>query len=364
MTTMLVRLAIAALVLFVPLSAHAQSGQEEFKALAAKARGQTFSVAVAGEDAYRKTLAEFGKKFGIEVQPTVARPSQHLARLQTEQRSGQYVWDLWIGGTSNMVNTAVPAGMLEPMDKYFVLSEVKDPSNWRHPDFIFNDAKRHVFAHVSRLEFYVLRNRTVLPDVKIDAWNDFLNPALKGRVVIRDLSVPNAGTFAMATMYKAVGADGLKKFLTEQDPKVFDNPQQLESTIYRGGAAASIGLEMYLWDKCRADGGCKEIDSLRQMASVISVGISIPKNPPHPDVSKLWVNWFLSKEGQEVFVREWALESSSGAVSMRKDVPPAKGHEQYLPDFSKPEQYVFVSSERGSAEVDATIKIYKDAVGK
>jgi hypothetical protein len=49
---------------------------------------------------------------------------------------------------------------------------------------------------------------------------------------------------------------------------------------------------------------------------------------------------------------------------MRKDVVPAPGHEVYLPDFSKPEKYVFVSSERGSKEINATIKIFKETMGR
>jgi hypothetical protein len=49
---------------------------------------------------------------------------------------------------------------------------------------------------------------------------------------------------------------------------------------------------------------------------------------------------------------------------MRKDVPPAPGHEQYLPDFSKPDQYVFVSSEKGSREIAETVKIFKEVMGK
>jgi len=263
-----------------------------------------------------------------------------------------------------MVNSAVPAGLLEPIEKFFLLPEVKDMANWRHPDFIFNDARRHVFAHVNRLEFYVLRNQTVEPGVKVETWADFLNPKLKGKIAIRDLSVPNAGTFAAATMYAAIGPDVFRKFLVEQDVKIYENPQQLETAINRGAVALSVGLETYLWDKCRADGGCKEIDRLGQFAASISVGISVPKNPPHPEAAKLWVNWFLSKEGQETWVREWAKDNSTGALSMRKDVAPAPGHEVYLPDFTKPEKYVFVSSDRGSETIKATIKIFKETTGR
>ena len=49
---------------------------------------------------------------------------------------------------------------------------------------------------------------------------------------------------------------------------------------------------------------------------------------------------------------------------MRKDVPPAPGHEPYLPTFTDHDKYVLVSSEKGSQEVRATIKLFKEATGR
>jgi len=294
-------MAILAFAFLLPLlaggAAHAQAWQDEWNATVAKAKGQSFSIIVAGEEAFQILVAEFGKKFGINAQPTVMRPSQALPRMRTEQANGQFVWDAWIGGTSNMVNEAVPAGLLAPLEQYFILPEMKEAANWRNTEYLFGNSGKHVFTHSNKFEFYILRNESVLPDVKVETWDDFLNPKLKGKIAMRDISVPNAGNFAMATMYGAKGPDALRKLFTEQDVKVFTNPQQLEQAIYRGGMALSIGLETFLYDKCRAEGGCKDVKLLKQFGAMISHGISVPRNPPHPEAAKLWVNWFLSKEG-------------------------------------------------------------------
>jgi ABC-type Fe3+ transport system substrate-binding protein len=215
----------------------------------------------------------------------------------------------------------------------------------------------------NKLEFYVLRNRKVVPDAKFAAWDDLLNPKFKGKIAMRDASVPNAGTFALATALGVKGPDYLKKLL-HQDPQIFNNPQQLEQAIFRGGSAVAIGLETFIYDKCRADGGCKDVDMMWDFGAAISLGFVVPKNPPHRDVMIAFVNWMLSHEGQQAWVEAWAKTNASGAVSMRKDVPPAKGHEQSLPDFTKPNNYVFVSSERGSEEVRDTIKIFKEETGR
>ena len=238
--------AILAIALTLPVAANAQAWQDEWNATLAKAKSQTLTAMVAGEEAYQLTLAEFSKKFGIKTESTVARPSVALSRIQTEQKSGQFIWDVWMGGTSNMVNSASPAGLTAPMEPYFILPEVKDVSNWRHPDYIFGDSRRTAFTNSNKLEFYVLRNNSNLPDVKVETWDDFLNPKLKGKISVRDMSVPNAGTFAMATAYGVKGPDFVRKLLKDQEVKVYENPQQLDASITRGGQVISMGLETYI----------------------------------------------------------------------------------------------------------------------
>jgi iron(III) transport system substrate-binding protein len=353
----------AAFAAALPLGANAQSSQNDWKSVVAKAKGQTLNAVVAGEEAYQLILATFGKKFGVNIETTVSRPSVALARIRTEQKNGEFVWDVWMGGTSNMVNQGVPAGLFEPLPPMLILPEVKEVSNWRDADFIFGDSGKHVSTFSNKLEFYVLRNTKVVPEAKFETWDDLLNPKFKGKIAMRDASVPNAGTFALATAYGVKGPDYLKKLL-QQDPQIYNNPKQLQQAIFNGGAAVSIGLETFQWDKCRADGGCKDVDMMWNLGAAISLGMSVPKKPPHHEAATVFVNWMLSKEGQTEWVKDWAKGNTSGAVSMRKDVAPFKGQERDLPDFDKPQNYVFVSTEMGSDVVKKTIKMFKDVTGR
>jgi ABC-type Fe3+ transport system substrate-binding protein len=348
----------------VPFAASAQSAQDEWKALQERAKGQTMMVTHQPNDSIVAILNEFGKRFGIKVDTMVARPSATLSRVQTEQRAGQYLWDLWWAGTSTMVNVAVPGGMLEKIEPFMMLPDVKDPATWRHLDFVYADVGRHVYVDINETNYAILRNVKVLPEVKIETADDFLNPKLKGKISSRDASTPNYGTFALATLYRDKGADFLTKLLNAQEVRVFENPQQMESALVRGQHAVSIGLESGIYEQCRRDGGCRDIEQMKQFQIATSWGMSVPKNPPHPDAVKLWLNWIMSKEGQETKVRLWPVNNDTGSLSMRKDVQPAPGHEKFLPDFSKPQNYVFVSHDKGSKEIDAVTKIFKDYMAK
>ncbi len=345
--------------------AKAQMRQEvALQELAAKAKGQTLVINHQANDSFDLVTAEFAKKFDIKVETTVSRPSSTLTRLQTEQKSGQYVWDLWWGGTSNMTQEAIPAGLLDKVEDYIVLPELKDPKTWRAPDWIYADAGHRVFAHIYQLQPAVLRNFSIEPGVKVETADDLLNPKLKGKIVMRDASVPNIGTFGLATVYQAKGGDFLKKFFAQQQPKVFENPQQLAQAIFRGGAAVSIGLENNIYQQCRTDGGCKDIEPLPHFMVASCLGFGVPKNAPHPDAVRLFINWFLSKEGQETVVREFPKFNDTGSISLRKDVAPAPGQESSLPDFNHPEQYVFVSTDKSVKQIADSIRIFKEAHAK
>jgi ABC-type Fe3+ transport system substrate-binding protein len=258
---------------------------------------------------------------------------------------------------------AAPAGMLEPLDKILILPEVTDVANWRSADFIYGDTDKRVFTYMNYIDFGMLRNMHVLPDLKIDTLDALLDPRLKGKISLRDASEPNFSNDMLATIVKQKGGDFLKRVLVEQQPKIYSNQQLLLTDITRGGQALSIGLDGIIVQRCKTDGGCTDAQQVKKFGIALSWGVSVPKNPPHLDAARVFINWFLGKEGQEELVRNWPKYNDAGAVSMRKDVPPSPGAEDRLPDFSNPDQYAFISSEKGAKEVALATQIFKEATG-
>lgn len=352
-------LGLLSVLAFAPGIAMAQGAPAAWQQTVDKAKGQKLVIVNQGNPAFDAMIDAFSKKFGIKVDATVGRPSAVTARIRTEQRNGMFLPDVWWSITGQMTSIAVPAGMFDPFEKYLILPEVTDVANWRHPDYIYGDAQRMVFTHSHEVNQATFRNVDVMPEIKIDSYESLMNPKLKGRIVVRDASLPNAGSYAMAPIYKAKGADFLANFLKEQNPRVFDNAEQLDTQLIRGASPLAIGGQNSSLSQCRLDGGCKNIIEVEGFASAVSRGLAVFKNAPNPDATKVFVNWVLSKEGQEMYVREWAKANHSAAVSMRKDVAPARGHEKDLPDFNNAGQYVWVSTQQGDEELKVVNKIFK-----
>jgi ABC-type glycerol-3-phosphate transport system substrate-binding protein len=68
--------------------------------------------------------------------------------------------------------------------------------------------------------------------------------------------------------------------------------------------------------------------------------ITLISNGPHPSAARLFVNWFLSREGQAAIQKEMVL-SGSGADSMRVDI----SKDEVSPTYRRREgaKYLFVA---------------------
>lgn len=350
---------LAVVALALPAAAVAQTAPEGWQQVLDKAKTQKLVLINQGSPAFDATLDIFSKKFGIKVESTVARPSAVVQRIQTEQKNGLFLADVWWSITGQMTSIGSPAGMFEPFENFMILPEVKDVSNWRHVDYMFGDAKRTVFTHTHEVNRAIFRNRDVVPEVKVTTYDSLMDPRLKGKIVVRESSVPNAGSYALAPIYKVKGGDFLLKFLKEQQPRIYENPEQLDTALIRGAAGLAIGGQSTSLAQCRTDGGCKNIDELDGFSVAVSRGLAIFRNPPNPEATKVFINWILSKDGQETFVREWAKVNTSAAVSMRKDVAAAPGHEKDMPDFANAGQYVWASTQQGDEEIKKVAEIFK-----
>jgi ABC-type Fe3+ transport system substrate-binding protein len=89
-----------------------------------------------------------------------------------------------------------------------------------------------------------------------------------------------------------------QKMLISRDQRV------LAETLAKGKVALIVGLTYYSFAPfVKAGLPVKPLPTPREglYASGGSGHLTIMKNPPHPNATKVFVNWLLGKEGQEVF---------------------------------------------------------------
>ena len=320
---------------------------------AAKAEGQLILASTGSAEAgYRPIADEFERQFGIEVVYSGGRGSSLSERLLAEQAANRFEQDLFFMGMTSGVVLA-NAGALEPVPDYFVLPEVADPGNWYLGKHWFADPDQQYFmivnASVSSLGDNIRYNTEATTQQEIDnldsIW-DLLEPHWRGRIV----SLPptergSSNSYFQPYMHPEVGPQWIQRYFTEMDVTFSTdfrvNTDGIASGRFSMGyALAGSGSEL---DELATQGVpvarlTKPLAETRVLAAG-SAGdqMGIPNRPPNPNATKLFVNWFLSQEGQEFKNANVGLEDPN--PSLRTDVSPGKIAEQYIREPGK--EYLF-----------------------
>ena len=148
-------------------------------------------------------------------------------------------------------------------------------------------------------------NSTLVKPEEIVSWDSLLNPKWKGRIAILDPRSPGSGESTWAFLLKIKGEQFLTK-LAAQEMLVGRNLRQLGEAVARGKSAISIGLSYYTYVPfIKAGLPVRPLSAIKEgyYAASGSGNLAILRNVSHPNATKVFVNWLLSKEGQTAFTK-------------------------------------------------------------
>ncbi len=242
-------------------------------------------------------------------------------RVMAEKRADKHLVDIAIGGSGTQVLIYHKGGLLEPTGSAFVLAEVTDTSLWWGKRHHYADSEnRYVFMAqgdvADRMGAY---NTNLMKPAEIQSWRDLLDPKWRGKIVMADPRwAGNIGSWRYLYYSPNLGPKFIKRFLAEMDITFSTDERQMIDWL------ASGKFHVYLLAKDEnIDLGVKQglpiksLHSQKELGSITtgSGHISLFKKAPHPNAARVYINWFLSREGQ----RTW--QKYTGANSFRTDIP-------------------------------------------
>lgn len=256
----------------------------------------------------RKELeAVFKPKFGVDMELLPARGPQNASRIAAESKAGVKYFDAFIGGSGTYESLAED-GRVEPLMPNLILPEVRDAKLWWGGHIWEDNLKTNRFlysfiADAGTGGFWY--NTELVKPEEIRSLDDFLNPKWKGKVGFLDPRTPGSGQSIWSFLWDVKGEAYLKK-LVQQDLFVSRDQRQLADALAKGKLAFALGVSFYTLEGfIVASLPVKELPKLKEGApsSNGSGVIGIVKGPPHPNAARVFVNWMLSKEGQELYVK-------------------------------------------------------------
>ena len=261
-------------------------------------------VSVPASPEVRKGLEDgLKKRFGIEVETVAARGASVVRKIIEESRAGIHYFDLHVGGSESVVTGFLPEGILEPIEPFLILPEVKDPKNWWGGHIWVDNAKRYIYASQAYQTVTLWYNSDLMKGEEIRSFDDFLHPKWKGKIGWLDPRTPGSGASMWTYLMHIKGEDYLKRLVT-QKMLISRDQRVLAETLAKGKVALIVGLTYYSFAPfVKAGLPVKPLPTPREglYASGGSGHLTIMKNPPHPNGTKVFVNWLLGREGQEVF---------------------------------------------------------------
>ncbi|HEX9443842.1 MAG TPA: extracellular solute-binding protein [Candidatus Binatia bacterium] len=283
----------------------------------AKKEGQVV-VSIPASNELRKLVEEgFKKRYSaIELELVPSRGSTIIRRIADEYKAGVHHFDIHIGGSNSVVSGLLDQGVLEPVEPYFILPEVKDQKNWWGGHMWVDRARRYIYDFQAYLTESMWRNETLTKAEEFKNYDDLLNPKWKGKIGFLDPRTPGAGDSLWAYIWYVKGEDYLKK-LAGQSLSIGRDQRLLGESLAKGKIAIVMGLTYYsLLPFVNAGLPVKPLPHLKEgtFGTGGSGNLAIIKNPPHPNATKIFVNWLLSREGQEITTR------ALGQATRRLDV--------------------------------------------
>jgi iron(III) transport system substrate-binding protein len=262
-------------------------------------------VGIPAQPELRKLMEEAFARFKVGLELFPGRGPQNAQRIAAEHQAGVRNFDVFLGGSGTYEELA-HAGVVDPFEPYLVLPEIKDPKYW-WGGHIWEDnvrTHRYLYSFIADAGTGALwHNSSLAHAEELRSFDDLLNPKWKGKIGFLDPRTPGAGQSIWSFLWGIKGEDFVRK-LVQQELFLGRDQRQIADALAKGKLAVSLGVTYYTFEPfLKAGLPVKELPTPKEglPTSNGSGVIGVVKNPPHPNAAKVFVNWFLGREGQEIY---------------------------------------------------------------
>ncbi|MGZ9241698.1 MAG: ABC transporter substrate-binding protein [Candidatus Binatia bacterium] len=257
----------------------------------------------------------------------ISTTAEIVTKVMAERRASQFLVDVVLGAPGATYNSLHRGKALDPLAPALILPEVTDLSKWWKGKHRYVDPEgQYVFVYQSSLYGPPVYHQTKL--VSLDSlrsvW-DLLDPKWKGKI-IGLWPRANYVSTALLFMYHhpQIGPKFLERFYGgEMDITYFSDFRQGTDWL----AAGKYPLCFLCRLRRAQEQGLPVAEiSPYHFKEAPGIGsnngaIGLMNSQPHPSAAKVFINWYLSREGQIAFRQANNTIEDETTTSMREDLP-------------------------------------------
>jgi len=301
----------------------------------------------------------------IKVTTVSAMGTELMQRILAERRGEKFIPDVYVAGIATMV-VLNKAKVFDPIKNALLLPEVADEAKWWRGKHTYGDAERsHIFTFTKSPDYGSIAVNTKLVDgAEFKSYWDFLQPKWKSKIVVQDLRGGGPGSTPLRFMYynPDLGAKFLRQLYSGMDATLYrDNRLALD---WLGSGKFSIAFFVQKVEEAEIK-GLPVIQFKQTMKEGVGLSsrvghMALLNRAPHPNAAKVFINWYLSRDGQELF-QKLQIAAHDPADSLRIDIaknqiPAADRRQDGVKYIDLDEQKVFDPS--------PAIQLIKDTLGE
>jgi iron(III) transport system substrate-binding protein len=284
-------------------------------------------------------------------------------RFMAERRAGKNLADVFMVGVLRSYDF-YQGKLLEPIKAALILPEVLDESKWWQGTHRYADPeKKYLFRYVGSAQLgQIYYNTRLVNPNELNSFWDFVSPKWKGKIEARDIRTPGTGGSAIRLFYynTEVGPEFVKKLFSETDMTIFRDRRQGLDWLATGKFAICFWCEGV--EKGKQQGLPVESFGLMKEGAALSAGqgfLTLINQAPHPNAAKVFVNWFLSREGQVNFQRALAQAEEGSPDSLRTDIP----KDDVLPRSRRIDGVKYLDTDNQRDAMKPVMKLVEETLG-
>lgn len=302
----------------------------------------------------------------IKVTAVTGRGPQLLQRILSERRGEKYLADVYIDGLGN-IYPAYQAKIFDPIKPALVLPAVVDANKWWQGRHHYTDPEeKYIFRFQSTaMKGLISYNTNLVNPKSFKSFWDLLQPQWKGKIELRDIREAGPGSAGIRFFYHnpELGPSFVRRLAGDMD-----------ATLYRDGRLATDWLGAGKFAFCFF---CNDIDAAKRQGlavdsfrEVLKEGaglyqqagsITLVNRAPHPNAAKIFINWFLSPEGQHALQKVFFKSQGSAPDSLRIDIP----KDNVLPEDRREEGVKYMDMDTPERiDMKPVVEVFAEALSK
>lgn len=245
------------------------------------------------EDHMIKAVQEFEKETGVKTEAVRLSSGEILGRVRAEKDNPQA--SVWFGG---------PADALVQADDEGLLEHYKSAEAANIPDKYKDKNGAWTGIYVGYLGF--ASNKKLLEEKGVEAptsWQDLLKPEFKGQVSIANPGSSGTAYTALATIVQLMGEEEGLKYMKALDGQIKTYEKSGTAPARMAGQGEVMVGISFLHDgiKYREEGLTDLVLTAPSEGTGYEIGaVGIIKGGPDQEAAKMFVDWCLAKEAQEL----------------------------------------------------------------